>query len=353
MPGVRERGEEIRKFILKEVENHPRNLVAAVTKAFDISPQAARVHIQRLNSDGLLTEQGKTSDRSYALRILEDWQKQYQLASGVREDEILDADILSHLSNFPDNVRSIWGTAFTEMFNNVLDHASASEATVEIRKTATTTEMVVHDNGVGIFKKIQQAMKLPDERYAAIELSKGKFTTDPSKHSGEGIFFTSRMLDKFDILSSGLSFSRSTTQPQWIKDKFHDGTTVWMKLANDSTRQPKDVYDEFTLGFDFDKSTIPIKLAQIGGGGLVSRSQAKRVLAGVERFKRVTLDFTGVEWIGQAFVDEIFRVYRKAHPDIEILTEGANPDVAAMIRRASGAASARAEHSHDGSEKHE
>ena len=337
MPGVRERGEEIRKFALRQVEEHPRDLVKLVADTFHIEPQTARVHVQRLCKENLLTEQGKTSDRSYALAILENWQKQYQLTPGVREDEILDADILSHLGNLPDNVRSIWGTAFTEMFNNVLDHAFASEATVEIRKTAIATEMVVHDNGVGIFKKIQQAMKLPDERYAAIELSKGKFTTDPSKHSGEGIFFTSRMFDKFDILSSSLSFSRSTAQPQWIKDKFHEGTTVWMKLANDSTRKPKDVYDEFTLGLGFDKSTIPIKLAQIGGGGLVSRSQAKRVLAGVERFKRVTLDFTGVEWIGQAFADEIFRVYRKAHPDIEILTEGANPDVAAMIRRAGGA----------------
>ena len=109
-----------------------------------------------------------------------------------------------------------------------------------------------------------------------------------------------------------------------------------MKLANDSTRQPKDVYEAFTQDLSFDKSTIPVKLAQVGPGGLVSRSQAKRVMVGVERFKRATLDFTGVDWIGQGFADEIFRVYRKAHPDIEILTEGANPAVAAMVRRASG-----------------
>jgi len=65
------------------------------------------------------------------------------------------------------------GTAFTEMFNNVLDHSSAAEATVEIRKTAIDTQMVIYDNGVGIFKKIQQALSLPDERYAIIELSRG------------------------------------------------------------------------------------------------------------------------------------------------------------------------------------
>jgi len=337
MPGTKERGEEIRKFILAQIEDHPRDIVRHIIKTFGISPQAARVHLERLSSGGLLSEQGKTSDRVYALRLLVDWHKTYQLAPGIREDEILDVDVSAVLGDLQENVRSIWSTAFTEMFNNVLDHALAGEATVVVRKTAVDTEMTIQDNGVGIFKKIRQALNLPDERYAAIELSKGKFTTDPSKHSGEGIYFTSKMFDKFDILSSGLSFSRTTDQPQWVKDMSQNGTTIWMKLTNDSTRQPKDVYDQFTEDFVFDKSTIPMKLAQVGSAGLVSRSQAKRILAGIERFKSVTLDFTGVEWIGQGFADEIFRVYRKAHPDIEILTQGANKDVARMIQRAQSA----------------
>jgi anti-sigma regulatory factor (Ser/Thr protein kinase) len=337
MPGVRAQGEEIRKFALRHVEEHPRDLVGFVAKNFDIKPQTARVHIQRLCSENLLTEQGKTRDRVYALRLLVDWHKTYQPVSGIREDEILDVDVSPLLGDLPENVRSIWSTAFTEMFNNVLDHAAATEATVAVKKTAVDTQMAIHDNGVGIFKKIREALNLPDERYAAIELSKGKFTTDPSKHSGEGIFFTSKMFDKFDILSQGLAFSRRTDQPQWVKDLSQDGTTIWMKLANDSTRQPKDVYDQFTEDFVFDKSAIPIKLAQVGDAGLVSRSQAKRILAGIERFKSVTLDFAGVKWIGQGFADEIFRVYRKAHPDVEILAEGANEDVAKMIQRAQSA----------------
>jgi anti-sigma regulatory factor (Ser/Thr protein kinase) len=337
MPGLREQGREIRKFVLKQVEEHPRDLVKLVAETFKIMPQTARVHVRRLCKENLLTEQGNTSDRVYALRVLEDWQKTYQITSGVREDEILDVDVSAVIADLPENVRSIWSTAFTEMFNNVLDHSAAIEATVIIRKTAVDTEMAIHDNGVGIFKKIRQALNLPDERYAAIELSKGKFTTDPSKHSGEGIFFTSKMFDKFDILSSSLAFSRTTDQPQWVKDVSQNGTTIWMKLANDSTRQPKDVYDQFTEDFVFDKSTIPVKLAQVGAAGLISRSQAKRILAGIERFKSVTLDFAGVKWIGQGFADEIFRVYRKAHPDVEILTEAANEDVARMIQRAQSA----------------
>jgi anti-sigma regulatory factor (Ser/Thr protein kinase) len=334
MPGERRRGEEIRRFALKQAEEHPRDLVHVVAKQFHIGPQTARVHVQRLCSENLLTHQGKTRDRVYFLRTLEDWHKTYPLALGMSEHDALDADVWPRLGDLPDNVRSIWSTAFTEMLNNVLDHASATEAIVEIRKTAVNTEMVIHDNGVGIFKKIQQALQLTDERYAVVELSKGKFTTDPSKHSGEGIFFTSKMFDRFDILSGGLAFSgKPNIQPQWVTQKFHGGTTVWMKLDNDSTRQPKDVYDQFTEDFVFNKTAVPIKLAQVGPSGLVSRSQAKRVLAGIDRFKVAALDFTGVGWIGQGFADEIFRVYQNAHPDIRILVEGANPDVKAMIQR--------------------
>jgi anti-sigma regulatory factor (Ser/Thr protein kinase) len=338
MPGVRQRGEEIRKFALRQVDEHPQGLASLIAKTFNISQQTARVHLGRLISGGLLTEQGTTSDRACFLKVLEEWQKTYQISSSLDEHQILEEDILPWLARLPRNVQSIWSTAFTEMFNNVIDHSSATEASVEIRETAINTEMVIHDNGIGIFKKIQEALKLPGERHAIIQLSKGKFTTDPSKHSGEGIFFTSKMFDRFDILSGGLAFSGDpNNQPKWVTEKFRGGTTVWMKLDNDSTREPKDVYGQFTAGheddFAFDKTAIPIKLGQVGPGGLVSRSQAKRVLAGIDRFKVVALDFTGVDWIGQGFADEIFRVYQNAHPDIKILVEGPNPDVKSMIQR--------------------
>jgi 23S rRNA pseudoU1915 N3-methylase RlmH len=116
-----------------------------------------------------------------------------------------------------------------------------------------------------------------------------------------------------------------------LRDKFSDGTTVWMRLDNDSSRQPKDVYDKFTEEFAFTKTAVPIRLAQVGASGLVSRSQAKRIVSDFERFKIVSLDFQGVEWIGQGFADEIFRVYSSTHPEIKILVQGANPSVQAMI----------------------
>jgi hypothetical protein len=44
------------------------------------------------------------------------------------------------------------------------------------------------DHGVGIFEKIMKHFNLADAREALLELSKGKLTSDPRNHSGEGIF---------------------------------------------------------------------------------------------------------------------------------------------------------------------
>ena len=65
----------------------------------------------------------------------------------------------------------------------------------------------------------------------------------------------------------------------------------------------------------------------------ISRSQAKRILHGLEKFKTVILDFKNVESVGQGFVDEVFRVYTYDHPDISIQYIHANEDVEFMIKR--------------------
>ena len=174
MPGVRQRGEEIRDFALKHVEQNSKDLSTLVSERFGITPQAVRLHLKRSAASGLLIERGATRDRLYSLRVLADWQKTYQISPDLKEHEILEADISPLIANLSDNVRSIWNTAFTEMFNNIIDHSTATTGAVEFKKTAVYSEMTIHDNGVGIFKKIQAALKLPDERSAIVELSEGQ-----------------------------------------------------------------------------------------------------------------------------------------------------------------------------------
>jgi len=292
-----------------------------------------------LAEEKILGEKGKTRSRTYKLSPLVEWRGQYQIVSGLAEGDVWAKDIRPALGQLSDNAMNIWHHGFTEMFNNAIDHSSGTHIFVHLAKTAADAEMLLWDNGVGIFKKIQAAMNLLDERHAVLELAKGKFTTDPKNHSGEGIFFTSRMFDSFDILSGGVFFSHQFGEPEdWISelDKHQNGTFVWMKLFNHTARTTKKIWDQYSSGddFTFNKTVIPVKLAKYGDDNLISRSQAKRLLARIELFKTVMLDFKEVPTIGQAFADEIFRVFAKEHPDIQLLTVNTNSEVRRMIERA-------------------
>ena len=339
MPRIRARGEDMRRFILDHVDKHPTDIAKVVAKHFAITRQAVSKHLQKLTLEGALAESGHTRSKSYKLASFVEWQQDYKIVSGIAEDRVWSTDIQVALNNLPNNVSSIWHYGFTEMFNNAIDHSGGSEIFVRLMKTAATTEIFIIDNGLGIFKKIQAALNLLDERHALLELAKGKLTTDPKRHSGEGIFFTSRMFDLFEIWSEGVCFSHAFGQSEdWILEKQHfvGGTLVRMKLHNHTARMAKKIFDQYTSGKDygFNKTVVPVKLAQYGNDELISRSQAKRLLARVELFKVVIFDFSDIHSIGQAFADEIFRVFLIEHPEIEVIAIHANTEVTKMIKRA-------------------
>ncbi|MDP1717079.1 MAG: DUF4325 domain-containing protein [Burkholderiales bacterium] len=339
MSRIRARGEDIRRYILDNVEKSPAEISRVTAEKFGITRQAVNKHLQRLTTEKVLTESGKTRNKTYKLCPLVEWRHAYQIVPGLAEDVVWTNDIKIVLGPLPDNVLNIWHHGFTEMFNNAIDHSEGTEIFVHVRKTATDAEMLLSDNGIGIFKKIQTALELLDERHAVLELHKGKLTTDPKNHTGEGIFFTSRMFDAFDILSGGVFFSHEFGDPRdWIleRDTAHGGTTVWMKIHNHTARTTRKIFDQFSVGDDygFNKTVVPVKLAKYGNDQLISRSQAKRVVARIELFKTVLFDFTGVDTIGQAFADEIFRVFALAHPQIELHAVHANSQVKRMIERA-------------------
>jgi len=340
LTGVRARGERIRKFIIENVDVHPSEIAKVTAKEFDISRQAVNKHIKRLVDEHALVQKGNTRNRSYSLHPLNSWDKTYLLQDSPAEDIVWREEVAPMIGHLPDNVLDIWNYGFTEMFNNAIDHSGGSEIWVRLEMTAVATEVVISDNGVGIFKKIQLELGLLDERHAILELAKGKLTTDPDNHSGEGIFFTSRMFDDFNILSGGTYFSHKYgEQEDWVleRKRFDSGTSVWMKINNHRSRTMTKVFNKFTSeddDFGFTKTVVPVRLAQYGDDKLVSRSQAKRLLARIEKFRTVIFDFKEVESIGQAFADEVFRVFAKRHPDIEIHSMYTNSAVKRMIHRA-------------------
>ena len=103
----------------------------------------------------------------------------------------------------------------------------------------------------------------------------------PDAHSGEGIFFTSKVVDAFDIQSGRLRFRHDKRPFEEIPEQDQDapGTLVVMRLDNNSRRNMREVFDAFSdpEEYTFDKTVVPVRLAQHEGEKLVSRSQAKRV----------------------------------------------------------------------------
>jgi hypothetical protein len=294
MAGMRKRGGEIRQFILDNVEQHPKDIATLTAQTFDISRQAVNKHTQHLVAQKALLIRGTTRNRLYFLRPLVQWKQMYPLDTTREEDVVWRRDIRPLLKELPSNVLHIWQYGFTEMLNNAIDHSAGQYVGVQVAQTAAVTEMMIADNGEGIFKKIQRELDLYDEQHAVLELAKGKLTTAPAHH-----------------------------------------TNVFMKLQNKSARTTQQVFDSFTSDeeYGFTKTVIPVRLAQYGDEKLVSRSQAKRLLARIEKFKVVIFDFDGVEAIGQAFADEVFRVFRQQHREIESIYINANEHVQQMLLR--------------------
>jgi anti-sigma regulatory factor (Ser/Thr protein kinase)/biotin operon repressor len=339
MTRVRAGGEPVRRFIIEHLDAHPRDIVRVTAEKFQCSRQAVHKHLRRLIDEGAITESGQTRSKSYQLAPLVEWSKEYPLAPALKEDAVWRTDISGLLGKLPENVLNIWQYGFTEMFNNVLDHSGATIVLISLTKTAASTAIDIYDNGVGIFKKIQAALNLLDERHAVLELAKGKFTTDPANHSGEGIFFSSRMFDEFVIASGEVYFSHQFDEKEdWIlqSSSASGGTLVRMVLHNHTSRTTKKVFDRFTSDDDygFTKTVVPVKLMRYGDDNLVSRSQAKRLLSRFDRFRTVVLDFSGVASVGQAFADEVFRVFTAKHPSVEIVPIHVSSEVKRMISRA-------------------
>lgn len=335
-----DRSADIDAALLARVERHPRDLVAVVGDQLGLTRQTVATRARALIAAGYLAKSGTTRP-TYGIGPSRRAVFTHALR-GLEEDRVWSRDVAPLLRGLPANLIDICHHGLTEMVNNAIDHSGGSHLRVFVDRSLATLTLLVSDDGVGIFHKITAALDLPDERLALLELSKGKLTTDPRRHTGEGVFFTSRMFDRFQIASGDLVFDHDDAQADDLLDDIESryarhGTTVLMEIATRTKRTAKQVFDRFSSGPDdyaFAKTVVPVRLAKVGDENLVSRSQAKRLLQRVERFRTVVLDFAGVTGIGQAFADEVFRVFANAHPGVELLPIHATPAVQQMIRRA-------------------
>ena len=333
-----EKKQSIILYLLEKIKNGDKSVTKKVSDTFDINQTTVHTYANELIKEGVIIKAGRDK-----YELVSNVHK-YHLERAAGELEMDDRVYLScmdpHVSGLPENVRRIWGYAFSEMINNVIDHSGSPSADIIVRQDYLSTLVIISDNGVGIFKKIKEYFNLATLDEAISELFKGKLTTDSEHHPGEGIFFSSRMMDEFAVVSSGKVFSHSKYETiasslNSIKElKGWDnlpGTIVFMKLSNYSKREIGEVFRAYEdEDYDFIRTIVPVK--NLFDSFPVSRSQAKRLCKGFERFKEVILDFRDVEMTGQGFADEIFRVYVNHNPDVKISYINACNEVERMIR---------------------
>lgn len=335
--GKTKRSRIIRRFLLNSVKAGNPQLFHDAMETFSISRQSVHNHLSALVELGCLEAEGNTRARTYRLGSTRSHAAVFSL-KGLRESDVYYRDFGFVFNGLPHNIEDICHYGFTEILNNAIDHSGGTSVHVHVERTAESIEIRIFDNGEGIFNHIARIMSLGDPRESILELSKGKLTTDPDNHTGQGIFFTSRTFDSFYIYSGDLIFSHQDSEDDYLlhNDKEHVGTYVFMRIAMDSARTLEGVFDAFTGSeeedYAFNTTVVPVKLVLYEGEKLVSRSQAKRILNRVEKFKTVLLDFDGVDTIGQAFADEVFRVFARRNQQITLIPVHLSEGVERMIK---------------------
>ena len=331
---ARDNKEQIVSYILKLISVNDKEVVKKTTEAFDVSKSTAYNYIKELCQEGVLQKNGS----SYEI-VSQKHTFSYENNGRISETRIFNTDVAPIFKGLEKNVFSIWQYAFSAMMNNAIEHSSSGKITVSVSINPLDATVVIADDGVGIFKNIQDYMKREFDRDMPLDecatlLFAGKFTTAKIMHSGEGIFFTSHMMDNFFIISDDVIFTRNNFTDEQLKSEgMERGTLVCMSLSNHTKKIAREVFNRFSdVDEGFIKTQIPI--AHIFPyGNPVSRSEGRRLGELISKFKEVNLDFSGVEEVGQAFCHETFIVWQGKNPEVKLNVINANEDVDWMIRR--------------------
>ncbi|GGH48708.1 STAS-like domain-containing protein [Microbacterium album] len=264
------------------------------------------------------------------------WTRTYPLR-GLSEDTVwleLRRWLETQVGELPRNAREILAYAVTEIVNNAIDHSRGTYVEVTARLAGRRAEITARDDGVGAFATLRDGLGLPDVAAAVVEITKGKRTTAPDRHAGEGLFFTSKAVDVFDLQANGYRLAVDNTIDDIASGSSDaSGTVARVLLSLDTERSLREVFERHTDDdLAFVKTAPVIKLIS-REGEFISRSEAKRFATGLEKFTEVTLDFEGLDLVGQGFADELFRVWRREHPDVTLRVVNASPGVALMIGR--------------------
>ncbi|HZE92278.1 MAG TPA: DUF4325 domain-containing protein [Rhizobacter sp.] len=322
-------------WITAAATQHPHDLAAHVARRTHASHASVGKALKRLVELNWLTQDGSPRQPHFRPGMLRQVVQRYALA-GLQEDIPWARDFAPFFV-LPAHVHRMMQHAFCELLNNAIDHSEGTQVTVSLRQTPSHVQLLVSDDGRGLFDKISQEFMLDDPALAMLELSKGKLTSQPQRHCGRGLFFTSKLADVFDLHANEVAFQHREWDPRgWLPGRplKSRGSSIYAAIALDTTRSLASVmnaYSEDGSGLGFDRTSIALGLVHSPKAGLESRAQARRVAARLDQFKRVEVNFDGVDEIGHSFADELFRVLAAQHAGVELVPINMSPAVRAMV----------------------
>ncbi len=300
------------QWVTPAAAQHPHDLADALAAHLGVKRATANKALKRLIELNWLTREGTPRKPHFKAGLLRQVVRRYALA-GLDEDLPWSRDFAPFF-HLPREVRRMTQHSFSELLNNAIDHSGGTSVTVSLRQTQAHVQLLVSDDGCGLFERIHQSFALDDPTLAMLELSKGKLTSQPDRHSGRGLFFTSRLADVFDLHANHAAFQRRDWDAgAWQPGRplKHAGTSVYAAIALDTPRTLDSVLNAYNVeghAAGFDRTVVPLRLMASALNGLESRAQAKRVAGRLQQFRRAEIDFHGVPQIGHSFADELFRV---------------------------------------------
>lgn len=328
------------QWITAAAVDHPTDLADRVAARLELPRRRVPALLRRLASAQWLRREGTPRRPHWRPGPLRQVVQRYAL-QGLMEDRPWRRDFAPYFA-LPAPVQRMAQHAFTELVNNAIDHSEGTQVTVSMRQTPAQLQLLVSDDGCGLFRRIEESFDITEPAFAMLELAKGRLTSQPGRHCGQGLVVTSQLADVFDLRANAAAFQRrewatASWQGMPVQAALADrpGTSVYLAIALDTARTLDSVQraqsaDACSLAFD--RTRVPLRLVASGAmPALASRADARRVAARLAAFRRAEIDFSGLGEVGHAFAHELFSVYRREHPEVELVAVGAAPPVAEML----------------------
>lgn len=327
---------QLTSWITTAAVRHPHDLSAYVAERTGSSRPAVRKALVKLIESGWLEKSGPVSKPVFKPGLMRQVVMSYPVG-GLQEDLPWARDFAPYVT-LPATVSRMMQHIFGEILNNAIEHSGGTAVTVSMRQTASHVQLLISDDGQGLFDHIREFFAIDDPELAMLELSKGKLTSLPDCHTGRGLFFSSQLADVFEIHANGSKFQRRA----WEEGRWHGGrplerrgTSVYASISLDTTRSFDAVLANWSSdreGVEFDCTRVPLRFLLSQGVALDSRAQARRAVSRLQQFRHAEIDFDGVTEVSHSFADELFRVFARQHPEIRLVPANMSPRISMLVQ---------------------